>query len=219
MKQHNTFALSATLRNAKENLLLVLTLLTVLSSIALLSTEKAMAQTNPTRTSIELGLTNLNLKVEKNLERELSVDGSIGLQSYFFYRSYTTLDLSDNELGYKLNSEKLFGYGVVPFVEIGGNWYYNLLKREAIGKSVENNSANYLRAAVAYVHTPLIHRPNNIITPPQIDAMIYWGLRRQLAEKLFFNFNIGTGTSFINPFKEFDLYFNLRIGLGLMYSF
>lgn len=218
MKQQKTFVQARSLESNKQGSLRIFITMAVATILALVSMGKATAQTSPARMSAELGLLHLNLKVEKNLASEFSIDGRLGLGGYFVYREFSFLGPSSDG-GYKYKREKLIAYGLSPFVEVGANWYYNLQEREAAGKKVANNSANYLRPSITYQHSSIFNRPDYVSKSPQIDILLSWGLRRQLSEKFFFDFNVGAGASIPDPIHNIEPLLNIKIGVGFSYLF
>lgn len=102
-------------------------------------------------------------------------------------------------------------------LEIEPRYYYNVDKRIKKGKSIKNNSANYLALQLSYLPDLLTAKKySSTIIEKSFNIIPTYGLRRNILGGLNFDFEIGLGYQ-INSGTENNIVPNL--GLGLSYSF
>lgn len=85
-----------------------------------------------------------------------------------------------------------FGYTLAPALSIEGRHYYNLSKRLRKGKSIANNSGNFLSATLNYSFTPVAY--NNMYNNPVVSITPSWGIQRKIGRR--FSLETLLGVSF-----------------------
>lgn len=132
----------------------------------------------------------------------------------------------DKPLGgpFLLNTELGYVGGIIggnflftSILEIEPRYYYNIDKRIQKGKSVKNNSANYIAVHLSYLPdflTSTKYKSTSI--ERSFNVIPTYGLRRNISGGLNFDFEIGLGYQ-INNGTGNNVVPNL--GLGLSYSF
>ena len=81
-----------------------------------------------------------------------------------------------------------------PSINFEPRWYYNITKRAAKGKHVENNSASFV--TIGFEYFPDLFTigdvPSYIYVPNQLSIIPKWGIRRAIA-KSDFHYELGFG--------------------------
>lgn len=83
-----------------------------------------------------------------------------------------------------------FVYIIAPFVDLQQKWFYNINRRVAKGKTVENNSGNFISARIIS-RGPSI--ADNVFRTSDYDWAIgpTWGIQRKYGEKFHLLFDVG----------------------------
>ncbi|MRG44689.1 hypothetical protein GFS24_06170 [Chitinophaga sp. SYP-B3965] len=113
---------------------------------------------------------------EKSISRNISLNFEAGL-NYGFVYSYNSTFGGD------------FGYTLAPNLSAEARHYYNLDKRLRRGKSITNNSGNFLSLALGYTFTPIAYdnaynNPSAVLTPS-------WGMQRGIGKRFSFELLLG----------------------------
>lgn len=135
------------------------------------------------------------------LKTELGIDGSY---------SYSSADIPKSQ------------YTFLPSISLEPRWYYNIEKRQKLGKSVENNTGNFFGLKTTYNPSSLFTITNSINS---FDSSIIrfipsWGLRRSLGNSFDFELRLGAGyvsTKSINN-QEQGFIFDFSIRLGYIFK-
>lgn len=106
-----------------------------------------------------------------------------------------------------------------PVINLEPRWYYNLNSRKEKGKSIANNSGNFLSVKLSY-HPDLfvISSTKNITIPNQISIIPTWGIRRNIGKYINYETGFGIGYNRIldNVFGDKgEVIANLHIRIGL----
>lgn len=105
-------------------------------------------------------------------------------------------------------------------------FYYNFKKRLSKQKRTEKNSANYFAAHAGTVFTKMRISSSYFqeeTRRPVCNVGVRWGMQRNMAKKLNFNFSFGAGVTWASSSypieggiaKETHVKFNLPVHLGL----
>jgi hypothetical protein len=164
-----------------------------------------------------------NASVEKSLYGIQT--GFLGLWVHNEHKLTNTLALR-SEIGleagvFKGNLFRKTGYEIVPVITLEPRWYYNLGKRLRKGKSIANNSGNFVSLQVNYYTNRAVISNYNIYNPDSgIEIIPTWSIRRSIGNH--FNFEAGIGVGYQHIFAkqaEFSsdennaaVNLNLRIG-------
>jgi len=175
------------------------------------------AQENEAKPSVEnnlwganIGIVEGKLHYETKLTRLSTIrfEAGVDLLSY----TYTHFD------GYTLKekTESLLS----PSITVAPLFYYNLDRRERLGKNISENTGNYfyLKSSFMFNESELYNSNNNrkvsnsfIITPK-------YGFKRSFAEQFFYELGIGIGwqhnTGDTKDKNEVFIDFSARIGLN-----
>ncbi len=91
---------------------------------------------------------------------------------------------------------------IVPVIEAGPRWYYNLDKRALKEKRTDRNAANFLSLPVSY-HPGWFTLSNEEGTSINqgITILPTWGIRRNLGRHL--NFEVGAGLGYRTEWNDF----------------
>lgn len=178
-------------------------LMIFLTVLFFLNTFKVNAQENSFKSlgKIEIGGQGINISYETPLSKNLLLDISSGIgASYNVY---------NNSVEYVVNLSK-------PSLFLQGElvWIYNKEKRLSKGKSILNNSGNF----VAFQSKYSFGYKNE---PDQNNALLnelHWGLQRSLIQNLYFNTHFGIGYIYDNDNNEGNIYpaIGIRIGYVLV---
>lgn len=140
----------------------------------------AFAQSESVRSlsKIEGGFGGFGFGYEAKLGSKFTLDIGAGLSGRY--------EIYDNTFQYIFVN----AYSVLPAVYISVNprYYYNIARRVAKGKNIENNSANYIGAKIKIV-------PHLELPDPGALANVHWGLQRSFGKnkKWLFNTHLGAG--------------------------
>lgn len=105
-----------------------------------------------------------------------------------------------------------------PSLSVEPRFYYNILSRQKKGKSIDKNCADFISLKVVFV-PEFAHLPQKTgYTFSNSLALVpYWGLRREIAKHVFFEFGLGAGFEFHfgNNSKENNLVIMPHLRLGM----
>ncbi len=145
--------------------------------------------------NIQTGFVGIWLNNEFRLSDRIALRSEVGLEPSWFVGSGTQWH---------------------PNLRLEPRFYYNLSNRVENGKSVSNNSGNFLAVALNYRPETVVFSNANVGAIESFSIVPKWGIRRTFAEN--FNYEAGAGFGFRHEpnygnYAEIDLH--LRIG----YSF
>jgi hypothetical protein len=178
------------------------TLISILTTIAFHFNVATFAQdANPELVSVygtQIGLSGINFHKE------------IPISKQFVIRPETGLGLN---LAYGSNTDGL-EFELVPKIEVGGKWYYNLNYRNRKNKNTSDNAANFFALTVSYYSDLFIITNRNSNFNSLMNIIPNWGFRRNLGQHFNYEFVLGYGNSY--EFKTNDngngIYIDFKIG-------
>lgn len=174
-----------------------------LAILFFLTTFKVSAQEDSFKSlgKIEIGGQGLNISYETPLSGSLILDVSSGIGSSYNVYNNTV------EYVINLNKPSLFLQGELV-------WIYNKEKRLSKGKSILNNSGNFVAFQTKYSfgHKNEPDQNNTLLNE------LHWGLQRTLVQNLYFNTHLGIGYIYDNDNNEGNIYpaIGIRIGYVLV---
>jgi hypothetical protein len=115
-----------------------------------------------------------------------------------------------------IQKESGFLYIIAPFLDLQEKFYYNFEKRKDKGKSIVNNSGNFVSLRFL-TRGPSIEE--NVVRSTEYDFAISatWGIQRSINEKIHLLFDVGPMYYFDGQGRGnfFPLILQLNIGLDL----
>lgn len=147
------------------------------------------------------------------------VHGETMISQYIALRTELGLDMGFVQQDFNANTVAI----MAPVISLEPRWYYNLNKREAKSKRVDNNNGNFLSLQASF-HPDwfVISSVKDIRIVSDLSIIPTWGIRRSLGKHFVFETGIGLG--YIRFFikkedllqgeevDDFDLNLHLRIG-------
>lgn len=124
---------------------------------------------------------------EKSISKRTSLNFEAGLSYGFFY-------------AYSDFAGETFGYTLAPNLSAEGRHYYNLAKRLRKGKSIMNNSGNFLSLALGYTFTPIAYE--NAYNNPSVIITPSWGMQRGIGRRFSFELLLGYSFRYDTRAKE-----------------
>lgn len=108
------------------------------------------------------------------------------------------------------------GYIFVPSFKISPRFYYNIDKRESLGRNIKNNSANFVDLSLIYSpNWMVISNVDNVVVNNAVFLIPNWGIRRNFAHHFNYEFNIGLGLGkTLIKHSNFELVPSLGFRLG-----
>lgn len=159
-----------------------------------------------TESVLRINVINPAVSYEKALGSKTSLDASLGFGYNF---SYPNLSLA---------ADDGFQYIFAPFVDVQGRYYYNFAKRQENGKSVSQNSGNFVAVRTLYTGPTSESLSSYFRTDDHFFAVgPTWGLQRKynrvnllfsVGPILYFDTMGNSGFFPINP--EINVGFNLN---------
>jgi hypothetical protein len=140
--------------------------------------------------TIDVGPEGLAVSFDFKLSNKMLLDWSIGLGGGYAIR--------DSSFKYKMNLRLPELYS-----SITARYYYNRAKREAKGKSILNNSGDFVGLKVKYVSDRLTE---NFSVWDALLINIHWGMQRSISPHILFNGHVGGGYGTATYFKSFPTY-------------
>ena len=157
---------------------------------------------------VQIGFLGTHVYNEARLTNSIALRTEMGLDINAWYSSldiYTSKD-----------------YLMVPTLSLEPRYYYNLKKRDAKSKRIDNNSGNFFALKINYHHPNVFISSDKSITGTYGDISFapMWGLRRHFG-KSNFNYEVGGGIVYYRYFSKFDNYGDLDpfIYLRIGYTF
>ncbi|WP_273444536.1 hypothetical protein [Neolewinella agarilytica] len=137
--------------------------------------------------SVEKSLSSLQFNLNTlHFVQEIGLSASSTLRVEAGIASKTRWVIGNNE-----NGERSY-FALRPLVSVAGRHYYNLEKRVESGRSIRNNSGNFVTLTAEYRPDLFLFTSNNaLVASEQISTKLLWGLRRQLGERFDFEFTAG----------------------------
>ncbi|MDL2265082.1 hypothetical protein LJC57_05980 [Parabacteroides sp. OttesenSCG-928-G07] len=154
--------------------------------------------------SVSLNLLGIHYNYEQPLNEKFTVNFHAGLAGELGYSSLKIGSWYEDE-GWM--------YSLRGAVGADFRYYYNLKKREKLGKSTRSNSGNFWAVDLQYYSPAIIADRMN--TDYLILATPYWGIRRVYSNNLLFEFNLGLNVGRIGSEWGTGLLTNIKFG----YSF
>ena len=185
---------------------------------SLIAINLSTAQENETKPSVEnslwgatIGLVEGKLQYETKLTRLTTLRIEAGVDVF----TYTHTSFDGNRIKEKTE------FFIAPTLAVEPMFYYNLDRRERLGKNISNNTGNYfsLRSFFAFAENE-IYNPNNdyFISNAFVIAPKY-GIKRSFAQNFFYEFGFGLGwqhnTGDIKDRNEVFVDISARIGINL----
>jgi len=156
----------------KRIILLQLFILTALQAIGQEGLKSSQLKAN-------LVVLGASASYEKSISKRTSLNFEAGLNYGFFY-------------AYSAFAGESFGYTLAPTLTAEGRHYYNLDKRVRKGKSIRNNSGNFISLALGYAFAPIAY--DNAYHNPAVAITPSWGIQRAIGRK--FSMELLLGYSF-----------------------
>lgn len=109
-----------------------------------------------------------------------------------------------------------FDFYLAPSISVDPRWYYNLKKRLEKGKSIANNSGNFVGIRFGYAPDWFLISDNDAINVvDQINILAHWGIKRTIGKH--FTYEVGAGLGYHYEFNDFIAPEDRgEIGLGLL---
>ncbi|CAD7811845.1 hypothetical protein CHRY9390_02425 [Chryseobacterium aquaeductus] len=143
---------------------------------------------------VQAGFLGTNVYNETNFSKEFALRTEFNLETSLFFKD-------------DLFSEKS-GFVMFPTISLSPKWYYNINKREKLGKNTANNSANYISAKLSYVPDWFVisnSDTDGLRVNPVISLVPTWGIRRNFGKNFNYEFQAGIGVA---KFLEKDYVFS-----------
>lgn len=162
--------------------------------------------------SIQAGIFSLSYHNETRLDRKITLRSEIGLMT-----GTSIIEYSD---GYRERS-----FLVLPFVNIEPRWYYNLDRRNRLGKDTRNNSANYFSLFTSFASTrTALYKSKDFDTAPILDIIPEYGFRRSIGKNFYNEISAGIGyrhnflkENYMYKISENEVAFNLQFKVGYFF--
>jgi len=185
--------------------------------LSLIAINLSSAQENEAKPSVEnnlwgatIGLVEGKLHYETKLTRlsTLRVEAGVDLLSYTYphFDGYTLKEKTESLLSPSITLEPLF--------------YYNLDRRERLGKNTSNNTGNYfsLKSSFMFNESEVYNSNNNRKVSNALVIVPKYGLKKSFAEKFFYELGFGIGwqhnTGDTKDKNEVFIDLSARIGLN-----
>jgi hypothetical protein len=154
--------------------------------------------------NIETGFLGVWINNESKLSNSIALRTELGLDSGLFWKQDTKT-----------------GFLLAPSIRVEPRWYYNLDKRNDKGRSVKNNSANFITPSITYIPDWfVVSNYDNLNIPKQISIIPKWGIRRNVKNSNFnYEINLGLGYRMIFYETKTDKGAVLDLGARIGYSF
>lgn len=157
---------------------------------------------------IQTGFLGIWVHNERKLSNSIALRGEVGLDAGLLGRSYS----DDHQIDYVFT----------PVLILEPRWYYNLEKRLSKGKSIDNNSGNFIGLKISF--NPdlfVVSNVNDVHVPNQLFVIPKWAIKRSIGKHFTYEAGIGIGYHHIfendydwvtNDDVEIALDLHVRIG-------
>jgi hypothetical protein len=126
-------------------------------------------------TKLDLSLQGVGLTFEPRLSRNITTDLSAGIGGGY--------NISEGSIDYQVIKPALY-------ISATPKYFYNIKKRIDEGKTIQNNSGNFIGFRLKY-NMPLSKKTDMIRN--SVLANIHWGLQRAFGNNWLFSSQIGVG--------------------------
>lgn len=145
----------------------------------------------------------LGLSYEKKISQQITIYSMLGL--VYYGKGATTYITIFGPSEY---------YAITPQITVQPRFYYNLDKRAASDKNVDNNSANYVGFAARFFHQSFFLSNSDRFSrgPAVLDLMLSYGLQRSFFNRMNFDLAIQPGIEISQGQADFFVGLNLQLG-------
>jgi len=149
--------------------------------------------------SIETGVLGMWINNEYRLSNEIILKSELGMIAGF--RGCSDCDTQ---------------YALTPELTLEPRWYYNIEKRNAKGKIIKNNSANFASLGLRYYPDWfVISNASNAYVENQITIIPKWGIKRTVSNSNFnYELGIGIGKRYYFDSNDWETAADLLIRIG-----
>lgn len=158
---------------------------------------------------VTIGLVETKLQNETKLARKATLRFEAGVDLF----SYTYLTFNGSSIKEKA------GFIFAPTITAEPMFYYNLDRRENLGKNTSRNSGNYfsLRTLFAFNESELYNSENNIEVANTFVIAPKYGIKRAFGKNFFyeFGFSIGWQHNLRDTRDQNDVYIDLSARIGI----
>ncbi len=130
---------------------------------------------------VQFGLLDLSFQNEMRLNRKIALHSEIGFAIIFSSGKISATESKTSNL-------------IIPFICLEPKWYYGIDRRSRLGRSIKNNSSNYLslRTTFSSAATPITN-PDNIKVVSAFFIIPEFGIRRNFSKHFNYEFSSGLG--------------------------
>lgn len=160
-------------------------LIVILSFIGMITGISAQEATvENSITGVQTGLLGLWVNNETRLSKQIALRTEVGLDAEIIGGAYI------DGLTYDTGTS----FYISPVITAEPRWYFNLDKRTRKGKSILNNSGNFLGLKMSY-HPDwfVISNRENAKIADQINIIPKWGIKRSIGQHFNYEAGIGLG--------------------------
>lgn len=144
-------------------------------------------------------LPGIGMSLERKLSPKTTLHAEIDLMGSYYY-TYSSYYGGD------------WGYELVPAVRLEERFYYNLRKRLARGKSMRNNSGNFLAVSGSYFFGPVANR--NMRSQWSFSLQPLWGMQRGVGKHFSFDARFGLGPVYYSDVRRWEVQPRAQLMLG-----
>lgn len=160
----------------------------ILLQLFILSALQAISQEGLKSSQLKANLILLGASAsyEKSISKRTTLNLEAGLNYWFSY-AYSDYLGSD------------FGYTLAPVLSVEGRHYYNLNKRVRQGKSIANNSGNFLSVGLGYTFAPIA---SDMYEDPVVAITPSWGMQRGIGKRFSMELLLGYSVRYDIGYEE-----------------
>lgn len=146
----------------------------------------------------QIGFSGINIHKEIPISKQFVIRPETGFGLNLVYGSNTN--------GLKIE--------LVPKLEAGGKWYYNLNHRVRKNKNTDDNAANFFALTITYYSDLFTISNRNSNFNSLVNIIPNWGFRRNLGQHFNYEFVLGYGNSYEFKTQENGngIYIDFKIG-------